>query len=180
LYALADRLDIEGMRNALVDRVAELAEQTNSVPTPSDTNILYESIRDSAPMRRLVLDLFAFKKTNALIATHPDEWHPTFLRDLVCKLKRPGFAALERHYIRPWKPIAWHTTKACQVCKQVLKPMVSGNICVNCRKAFCCSCVVRGEGGALDWGFAERDCKPWLRGMCGYHEHEQTEACPLR
>jgi hypothetical protein len=161
--------------------MAELAEQTNSVPTPTDTYILYESIRDNAPVRRLVLDLFAYKKTDNLVATHPDDWHPTFLRELVCKLKRPGFSALMRHDIRPWRPLAWPSTKACEVCKQVLKPNISGNMCSICQRAFCCGCIVKGMGGSvLDWSLAERECKPWLRNMCEYHEHAETEACTLK
>jgi hypothetical protein len=166
------------MRNAIVDRIADLAERTNSVPTPSDTYILYEIIRDTAPVRRLVLDLFAFKKTDNLVATHPDEWHPAFLRELVCKLKRPGKAAIKRHDVRAWRPSGWQLTKACEVCRVVLKPMMSANMCVICEKAFCVECVAKGEnGGVLDWSLAERECKPWLRGMCDYHEHVEDEAC---
>ncbi|KAF2459689.1 hypothetical protein BDY21DRAFT_275119, partial [Lineolata rhizophorae] len=72
LYSLADRLCIEDLRNDIVDAVATLAERANAVPTPSDTHLLYVAIRPSAPLRALVLDLFAFKKTDALLATHPD------------------------------------------------------------------------------------------------------------
>ena len=181
LYALADRLDIEGMRNALCDHIAVLAEETNSVPTPSDTYILYETIRDNAPVRSLVLDLFAFKKTDNLIATHPDDWHATFLRDLVCKLKRPGFATLKRHDIRTWKAPGWQFTKACEVCKRVLKPGAQEHQCVRCKRAFCESCVAKGVGGGgLDWNVIERDCKPWLAAMCAsYHEHSVTDICGL-
>lgn len=181
LYALADRLDIEGMRNALCDRIAVLAEDTNSVPTPSDTYILYETIRPNAPIKQLVLDLFAFKKTDNLIATHPDDWHPTFLRDLVCKLKRPGLSTLKRHELRLFKPQGWQFTKACKLCKAVLKPGGSENHrqCVRCKSAFCENCVEKGEGGGpLDWSAVERECKPYLAAMCGcYHEHDTTGVC---
>jgi hypothetical protein len=178
IYSLADRLAIEGMRNAVVDRIAELAERTNSVPTPSDTYILYESIRDGAPVRRLVLDLFAFKKTDNLVATHPDDWHPAFLRELVCKLKRPGPASLQRHSLQPWRPNGWTATKACELCREVIKPMGNAHLCLGCKRAFCNGCVVIGEGcGPPDWSLAERQCKPWLGGMCSYHEHTDTETC---
>lgn len=184
LYALADRLDIEGMRNALCDRIAALAEDTNSVPTPSDTYILYETIRPNAPVKNLVLDLFAFKKTDNLIATHPDEWHPTFLRDLVCKLKRPGAATLMRHELRLLRPRGWEGTKACKLCKVVLRPGGSENHrrCVRCEGAFCERCVEKGEGGGpLDWSVAERECKPYIAAMCAcYHEHDATEVCGVR
>jgi hypothetical protein len=178
LYASADQLDIEGLRNAVVDRVAELAEKTNSVPTPTDTYILYEAIRDNSPLRVLILDLFAFKKTDNLIATHPDEWHPSFLRDLVCKLKQPGETALKRHDLGAWEPFMPQSMRACEVCRVVIKPGMKGWQCESCKKGFCRGCVERGVGGvSLDWSVVEKECKPWLRGMCGYHEHVETEKC---
>ena len=182
LYALADRLDVEGMRNALCDRIALLAEETNSVPTPADTHILCEGVRESAPVRALVLDLFCFKKTDNLIATHPDEWHPTFLRELVCKLKRPGLSAVSRHELVKWKPPSWQFTMACDICRRVLKPGVTENQCSKCKKGLCEQCVAKGfGGGGLDWSVAERECKPWLGEICaGYHEHTFTEVCKVR
>jgi BTB/POZ domain-containing protein len=178
LYSLADYLSIEAMRNTIVDRMAKLAEETNSVPTPSDTYILFERIRENAPIRKLVLDLFAFKKTDNLIHSHHDEWHPKFMRELVCKLKRPGYASLQRHEIRPWRPTNWENTRACEVCKNVLRPMISANMCHKCHKGFCIDCLMKGEGGgSLDWSISEKDCKPWIRGICAYHEHRESEAC---
>ena len=179
LYSLADRLSIEGMRNAIVDRIAILAELTNSVPTPSDTYILYETIRENSPVRELILDLFAFKKTDNLLEKHPDQWHTMFLRELVVKLKKPQHWSLDRHDLRPWRCNDWTHTKACEVCRTVLKPTVNGSICVLCEKAFCGECVAAGRGGGqLDFTIAERDCKPWMRGICAYHEHLDTDACP--
>lgn len=165
------------MRNAIVDRIAELAERTNSVPTPSDTYILYEKIRENAPIRQLVLDLFAFKKTDSLIASHPDDWHPIFMRDLVCKLKRPGHTSLKRHDIIPWQPTRWENTRACEVCKCILRPMAAANRCQLCGKGFCLECLMKGDGGiTLDWSVHEKDCKPWIRGICMYHEHQDSQA----
>ncbi|KAA8613392.1 btb poz domain containing protein [Pyrenophora tritici-repentis] len=82
VYVLADRFALEGLRNAVLDMMSDLSDRTNSVLTPSDTRILYGGIRDSAPLRRLVLDLFAFKKTDRLLEMHGDWWHAEFLRDL--------------------------------------------------------------------------------------------------
>jgi hypothetical protein len=181
MYALADRLCIEAMRNDIVNRMADLAERTNSVPTPSDTYILYGTIRDSAPIRKLVLDLFAFKKTDNLIASHDDEWHPAFMRELVCKLKRPGYASLQRHEIRLWRPTSWENTRACEICRVVLRPMQQANMCHRCHKGFCVDCLMKGEGGGcLDWSMVEKDCKPWIGGLCAYHEHMDTEECQNR
>jgi len=176
LYELADRLSVEGLRNMVVDKLAQLADDTNSVLTPSDTHLLYERIRDTAPIRTLVLDLFVFKKTDNLLEKHQDDWHPEFMRDLVVKLKRSGFAAMRRHTMQPWKPASWSLTRACDVCRTVLRPHVSGNQCVCCCKAFCNACVVRGHGVVVDWP-VDNICKPW-RNMCEYHEHTDTPRCP--
>ncbi|KAI9680237.1 MAG: hypothetical protein M1822_007236 [Bathelium mastoideum] len=178
LYALADRLAVEGLRNAAVDRVAELAEQTNSVPTPSDTHILYDRIRDGAPMRRLVTDLFAFKKTDNLLETHRDNWNNKFLRDLVVTLKRPQKHALSRHALVEWKTRhgeKW-TPYGCDVCKIPCQANRDWR-CEECFRVFCRGCVIRGLSGCgWDWP-KEGGCKPWLRDMCQYHEHGLTPSC---
>ncbi|KAK8226126.1 hypothetical protein HDK90DRAFT_505325 [Phyllosticta capitalensis] len=149
LYGLADRLSVEKLRNAVVDKVAELAEKSNSVPTPSDTCTLYDDIRDTALLRKLVVDLFAFKKTDVLLATHPDDWHPLFLRDLVVRIKRPELQGMSRHALVAWKPAAWKDTRACWACRDVMQPNLSANI-----------------------------CKPWVRDMCKhYHEHSESHPC---
>ncbi|KAJ9659781.1 hypothetical protein H2201_007217 [Coniosporium apollinis] len=177
LYSTADRLSVEKLRNQVVDKVAELAEEKNSVPTPSDTYILYESIRDNAPMRQLILDLFAFKKTDNLLENHPHDWHPRFLRDLIVKLKRKDLSAMWRHDIAPWKPSSWTTTKACDNCAVVLKPELSANLCKCCKKAFCRACMGNGRAGySAEWA-ADSACKPWKRDMCRYHEHVETLPC---
>ncbi|USW59572.1 Putative BTB/POZ domain-containing protein [Septoria linicola] len=186
LYALSDRLLTTPLSNHILTTIARLSESTNSVPTPSDTWILYDTIRDSSPLRTLILDLFAYKKTDKLLETHKDDWHPRFLRDLVVKLKRPGPEAVERHSLVAWRPRSWSTSKACEGCREVLKPGLSVDKCVGCEKAFCGDCLRRagGEGGHAGGmcgiGFdGSSGCKPWMgRGMCArYHEHEGGESC---
>lgn len=90
LYCLVDKLGIETCKNAIVDKIAHLAEATNSVPTPSDTWIVFETFGgvNNNPMRRLLVDLFAWKRTDNLLDCHEDEWHPRFMRDLCVKMKR--------------------------------------------------------------------------------------------
>ncbi|KAI9694288.1 MAG: hypothetical protein M1820_009047 [Bogoriella megaspora] len=186
LYALADRLHIEALRNDCCDRMAELAEATNSVPTPSDTWILHERIRDGAPMRKLVGDLFAFKRTDNLLATHDDEWHPRFLRALVVQLKRPAPVAVSRHLWTPWKGGRGEGAAACDVCKAVCKAPPSSATstaqpssfkCTDCERVLCAPCLGRGVGGCgWDWP-KDGACKPWIRDMCQYHEHGVTEQC---
>ncbi|KAF1352350.1 hypothetical protein BDV97DRAFT_279620, partial [Delphinella strobiligena] len=144
LYALSDKFITSSLSNHILDTMSRLSENTNSVPTPSDTWILYDSIRDTAPMRRLVLDLFAYKKTDKLLESHKDEWHPRFLRELVVKLKRPGFESLDRHSLVPWRPNSWPNTKACECCRELLKPNVNGEKCEGCDRAFCAACVRNG------------------------------------
>lgn len=181
LYGLSDRMLTASLSNHICDTVARLSETTNSVPTPSDTWILYDSIRDTAPIRRLVLDLFAYKKTDKLLEGHRDEWHPRFLRELVVKLKRPGPEAMDRHALVSWRPRDWAGTKACEVCRELLKPGISGEKCEVCERAFCGGCArnaragnaggsMYGGGGVI--GGEPGACKPWIRGGCGrYHEH---------
>ncbi|KAK3054881.1 hypothetical protein LTR09_004039 [Extremus antarcticus] len=187
LYALSDRLLTTPLSNHILTTIARLSESTNSVPTPSDTWILYSdtAIRDTSPLRTLVLDLFAYKKTDRLLETHKDEWHPRFLRDLCVKLKRPGPEAIARHELVLWKPRDWDTTRACEGCRAVVQPGGTGERCIGCEKVFCGRCLRdaqaqaqgqgSGKGGLMDTG----GCKPWSgRGMCErYHEHQEGEGC---
>lgn len=178
LYALSDRLLTAQLSNHILSTIARLSESTNSVPTPSDTWILYDSIRDACPLRALILDLFAYKKTDRLLETHKDDWHPKFLRELCVKLKRPGPEAIERHTLVAWRPSNWSTSKACEVCKEVLQPGLSGDKCCACDKVFCAACLRSGKGAAAG-GYDTSGCKPWGgRGMCArYHEHLEGEGC---
>ena len=90
LYCLVDKFSISACKNAIVDKVVNLAEETNSVPTPTDTFIIFDMFgsREDDCMRRLVVDLFAWKRTDNLLDQHEDEWHPRFMRDLVVRIKR--------------------------------------------------------------------------------------------
>ena len=157
-----------------MDTIARLSETTNSVPTPSDTWILYDTIRDTAPIRRLTLDLFAYKKTDKLLESHRDEWHPRFLRDLVVKLKRPGRENYERHGLVAWKVASWNATRACEGCRELVKPNLQAERCEVCERVFCPACVRAGRVGGL--GPEVGACKPWLRDLCArYHEHGEGE-----
>jgi hypothetical protein len=147
LYILADRLCFEGLRNRIVDVVADLADSTNSVLTPSDTRILYEQISEGAPVRKLVLDLFAFKKTDKLLAEHEDAWHARFLRDLCVLLKRPCAQAMLRHRLCMWYPANYATTLACENCRSVIPPRYGAVRCEDCCVAWCPRCV--GEGVSM-------------------------------
>ncbi len=88
LYALADKLCVEALRNAIVDRIARLAEERNTVPAPDDTRILYGEIGEGRPVGRLVLDLFVGLRTERVVGGHGDSWDERFLRDLVVLLMR--------------------------------------------------------------------------------------------
>ena len=65
---------MQALKNKIVDTIAALADDTNSVPTPDDTRVLYEEIEETTPLRKLVVDLFAIKKTDRLVETHEDSW----------------------------------------------------------------------------------------------------------
>ena len=204
MYSLADRLCIEGLRNGVVDLVADLADRTNSVLTPSDTRTLYEVIRDSAPLKGLVLDLFAFKKTDRLVERHADSWHTAFLRDLCVLLKRPCSQAMVRHRLKMWCPETWHGARSCDNCRGVLQPRFGAVACHDCCLSFCTRCVEagvamagcddgRGKGEDVEAadttegvrvqlktrkGHMWETCKPWRGARCAlYHEHDETENC---
>lgn len=185
LYALSDRLLTTQLSNYVLSTIARLSETTNSVPTPSDTWILYDTIRDGVPLRTLILDLFAYKKTDRLLETHRDEWHPRFLRELCVKLKRPGPESITRHEpnLHPWRPPNYANSKACEVCREILQPNVSGERCGLCEKAFCANCMRGrecGEGARMAMYPTDTSgCKPWAgRNMClRYHEHDEGEGC---
>lgn len=184
LYALSDRLLTTQLSNHVLSNIARLSETTNSVPTPSDTWILYDNIRDNVPMRTLILDLFAYKKTDRLLEEHKDEWHPRFLRELCVKLKRPGPESISRHEpnLHAWRPANWANSKACEVCREILQPGISGERCSVCEKAFCTNCMrgrACGDGRPGIYPTDTSGCKPWTgRNMClRYHEHEDGEVC---
>ena len=65
---------MEGCKNDVCNLVGGLAEERNCVLNPDDTRMLWGEVREGAPLRVLVLDLFAFKKTDRLIDTHEDSW----------------------------------------------------------------------------------------------------------
>lgn len=71
LYCLVDKFQIESCKNAIIDKVAKLAEETNSVPTPTDTWIVFEPFgsQDGNKLRKLVVDLFAWKRTDNLLVS---------------------------------------------------------------------------------------------------------------
>lgn len=100
LYCMVDKFEIESCKNAIVDKVARLAEMTNSVPTPTDTWIVFETFDSQGEnkMRRLVVDLFTWKRTDNLLDSHEDEWHPRFMRDLVVRMKRADV----KNTVKPW------------------------------------------------------------------------------
>lgn len=100
LYCLVDKLGVESCKNAIIEKIALLAEATNSVPTPSDTWIIFETFGDldNNPLRKLIVDLFAWKRTDNLLDGHEDEWHPRFMRDLCVRMKREDV----RNTQKPW------------------------------------------------------------------------------
>ncbi|KAF2470410.1 uncharacterized protein BDR25DRAFT_369600 [Lindgomyces ingoldianus] len=179
LWIVADRLCFEGLRNAVLDLMADLSDRTNSVLTPSDTRILYsEAVPEGARIRKLVLDLFAFKNTDKLLSTHADPWHAGFLRDLCVRLKRPTRQAMLRHRFRLWCPESWHATRACEGCRSVLPPKSDAVCCEECACAWCTRCVKegvavaacedrRGTGSAKDEGIKKGVERKGGMGSCG-------------
>ncbi|KAL8998351.1 MAG: hypothetical protein Q9169_002564 [Polycauliona sp. 2 TL-2023] len=81
LWILADELQVGGCKNDIIDFMAKTADATNSVPTPDDTVTIFgeNGVREGCGLRSLVVDLFAWKKTDHLVEGHDDSWFvPTF------------------------------------------------------------------------------------------------------
>lgn len=76
LWILADELQVEGCKNAIIDFMAKTADESNSVPTPDDTVTIFgeNGVREGCGLRALVVDLFAWKKTDHLVEGHDDSW----------------------------------------------------------------------------------------------------------
>ncbi|KAL8660093.1 MAG: hypothetical protein Q9226_000085 [Calogaya cf. arnoldii] len=104
LWILADELQVEGCKNDIIDFMATIADRTNSVPTPDDTVTIFgpNGVREGCGLRGMVVDLFAWKKTDHLVERHEDSWDETFLRLLVARLKRMN--GNEREYA-PWRSL---------------------------------------------------------------------------
>jgi len=78
LYILADTIGVTKLKNDIVDAIAALADSSNSVPTAEDTRTIYSEISETSLLRKLVLDLFLWKRTEGLIETHLDSWYIEF------------------------------------------------------------------------------------------------------
>ena len=74
LYILADAMGVTKLKNDIVDAITVIADSSNSVLTAEDTRTVYGELSDMSLLRKLVLDLFLWKKTEHLIETHPDSW----------------------------------------------------------------------------------------------------------
>ena len=78
MWKLAGFFRYEKLRNAVLDEVSMLTEKRNAVLSPDDTRELWgeggEGVGERRGLRGLVLDLFAFKNTEELVATHNDSW----------------------------------------------------------------------------------------------------------
>jgi hypothetical protein len=74
LYAVAELFEIEALQNNVVDAIVRLCEKYNSVPTPQDTQIMYAGLRGGRQLRKLVVDLFVWKRTDDLVLTHKHPW----------------------------------------------------------------------------------------------------------
>ncbi len=84
LYILADAIRITKLKNDVIDAIAALADSSNSVPTAEDTRTIYGEISETSLLRKLVVDLFLWKKTEGLIETHLDSWYVRFLSLVRC------------------------------------------------------------------------------------------------
>ena len=74
LYILADFLHIEALKNDIIDMIISVCEKHNSVPTPEDTILIEDHVREKTALRMLIVDLFVYKKTDRIVEKHGDSW----------------------------------------------------------------------------------------------------------
>jgi len=74
LYKVADFLQVEDLRNAIIDEIASLNDKHGFYPTPDDTHSIFRNSRDGCPLRRLVVSLYAEQPTDLLVETQQDSW----------------------------------------------------------------------------------------------------------
>ena len=88
LYILGDKYGLDKVKNAIVDRVTEISQAYNVLPNPEDVALVYNELRETAPIRQLILDLYVQKKTDTLLNDREGEWDNRFLIELIGALKR--------------------------------------------------------------------------------------------
>lgn len=74
MYVLGDVLGATMLRNAVIDKMVEVVNQTLACPIPSDTELLYENTMETAKLRILMLDVFENRNIVSLIKTHEGNW----------------------------------------------------------------------------------------------------------
>lgn len=128
LYALANYLRSERLRNEIIDEVARVARARNAVPGPADTHELMEDDMGGKSgggringLRGLAIDLFVGKHTAHLIATR-EGWNEGFLREVVLKLKEreanmvPGVRMVQPYRDRKMRCLSYHEHKETKKC----------------------------------------------------------------
>lgn len=128
LYALANYLRCEKLRNEIIDEVARVARARNSVPGPADTHELMEEDLGGKSaggringLRGLVIDLFVGKRTAKLIETR-EGWNEEFLKEVVLKLKEreanlvPGVPMVQPYKDRKMRCLSYHEHKETKKC----------------------------------------------------------------
>lgn len=74
MYVLGDVLGATMLKNAVIDKMVEVVNQTLACPIPADTELLYENTMETAKLRILILDVFENRNIISLIKTHEGNW----------------------------------------------------------------------------------------------------------
>ncbi len=82
LYFLADRLQVRGLRNAIVDTIIALEHSGDFVPGTDLVNLTFERTARSSPLRRLMVDMHVWDVRPSFIAEHEAEFCREFLLEL--------------------------------------------------------------------------------------------------
>lgn len=74
MYVLGDVLEATMLKNAVIDKMVKVVNQTLACPIPADTELLYENTMETAKLRILMLDIFENRNVGNLIKTHEGRW----------------------------------------------------------------------------------------------------------
>ncbi|MCJ1422540.1 hypothetical protein MMC29_000420 [Sticta canariensis] len=74
MYVLGDLLGATMLKNAVIDKMVEVVNQTLACPIPADTELLYQNTMETAKLRILMLDVFENRNIEKLIKTHEGNW----------------------------------------------------------------------------------------------------------
>ena len=87
LWVLADKFDIPGAQNAVIDSFQLIQRSRNTVPLATIPYV-YENTSTSSALRRYLVALCATRVPGSVFETHPQRFQHALLIDIVAFLKK--------------------------------------------------------------------------------------------